>query len=83
MSAEVQARSAGKEIAKGIASCFALNLLHLGIAWLSIMYANDFGSRFVFAVGLIVWFGAVQFVYVLPMVLKFCEKPVRMLPKEC
>ena len=69
MNDETRERGSGRDIAKGIACCFTLNLLHLGIAWLSLLYANDLGSRFIFAVGLIVWFGVVQFVYVLPMVL--------------
>ncbi len=74
MSAEIQARSAGKEIAKGIASCFALNLLHLGGAWLLLWYIGN--SDFFFAIGywLIAWFGLLQFIYVFPFVFVLRKK---------
>ncbi|PYX93874.1 MAG: hypothetical protein DMG67_03175 [Acidobacteria bacterium] len=45
MNTEIQVRSGGIEVAKGIASCYALNLLHLGLAWLDLINARGFDAR--------------------------------------
>ncbi len=74
MNTEIQVRSGGIEVAKGIASCYALNLLHLGLAWLDLISARGFDARFIFAVRLIVWFGLLQFIYVLPLVFVLRKK---------
>jgi len=74
MNTKIQVRSGGIEVAKGIASCYALNLLHLGLAWLDLINARGFDARFIFAVRLIVWFGLLQFIYVLPLVFVFAKK---------
>jgi hypothetical protein len=70
-----QPRSSGKEIAKGIASCFALNLLHLGAAFLFIATARHEESFF-FALGffLILGFAVAQSIYVVPIVLWLRKK---------
>jgi len=67
----------GKEIAQGIGSCLVLNLVHLGVALLSIANAKGFDARFVFGVRVIVWFGVVQFAYVVPVaiVLRKTSRP--------
>jgi len=75
MNTETPTRSSGMEIAKGIASCFALNLLHLGIAWLLLIIAAayaDFLLAIVYV--LIAGFGLLQLVYVIPLVVTFQRK---------
>ncbi len=74
MSADTQARSSGMEIAKGIASCFALNLLHLGIAWLFLVPARAWDFFASVTVVLIAGFGVLQLVYVVPLVLNARKK---------
>ena len=66
MNTETPTRSSGMEIAKGIASCFALNLLHLGIAWLLLRGPDPF---LMYAVVLITAFGVFQLIYIIPLIL--------------
>ncbi len=74
MNAEVQGRSSGKEIAKGITTCFALNLLQLGIAWLFLAVARGLDFFLVVSVVLITGFGVVQSGYVVPLILNARKK---------
>jgi hypothetical protein len=49
-----QPRSSGKEIAKGIAGCFALNLMHLGIVVFLFLWLN---GRLAFTI--VIWLARV------------------------
>lgn len=70
MSTENPARSTGLEVAKGVASCFALNLLHLGLAWL-LLFSSGSYMEFPFKAGVVLTggFGLLQLLYVVPLVL--------------
>src|SRR5207237_2871061 len=71
---EIHVRSGGFDVAMVISIFFAFNLLHLGLAWLDLINARGFDARFIFAVRLIVWFGLLQFIYVLPLVFVLRKK---------
>jgi hypothetical protein len=70
MNGDMSKRGGGGEIAKGIASCFALNVLHLGMAWLLLEVAGSYAD-FLFNVALVIiaGFGLLQLLYVVPLVL--------------
>ncbi len=71
MNTEIQVRSGGIEVAKGIASCFLLNGLHLGIGWLLSRGPDSF---LMFAVVLVAGFGVLQMIYVIPLILVLRRK---------
>ncbi len=72
-----QPRSIGREIAKGIASCFLLNGVHLGIAWLLLRGSDFLRTPDFLVVGaflLIFGFGVIQLIYVIPLILVLRRK---------